>query len=159
MILVNWEEAKGYVAWLKRVTGKEYRLLTEAEWEYAARAGSPARYSFGDAEAQLGEHAWFSGNSETKTHPVGKKKPNAFGLHDMHGNVWEWVEDAWHDNYKGAPLDGSAWLQNRHASRHVVRGGSWNFAAVDDRSANRFGPATDYRGIALGFRVGRTLSP
>src|SRR5207249_7461576 len=93
VIRVSWDDAKVYSAWLAKQTGKPYRLLTEAEWEYAARAGNPGRYSFGDNETQLGEYAWFSNNSDSKTQPVGTKKPNAFGLYDMHGNVWQWVED------------------------------------------------------------------
>jgi hypothetical protein len=98
-INVSWDDAKKYVDWLSKRTGKTYRLLTEAEWEYAARAGSTTRYSFGDDDAALGEYAWFGWNSETRTHVVGGKKANPFGLHDMYGNVWEWVEDCYSDNY------------------------------------------------------------
>jgi hypothetical protein len=105
VILVNWEDTKGYVTWLKRMTGKDYRLLSEAEWEYSARAGNRGRWSFGDDDSQLGDYAWFNANSDGKTQPVGKKKPNAFGLYDMHGNVDHWVEDPWHYYYDGAPLD------------------------------------------------------
>jgi formylglycine-generating enzyme required for sulfatase activity len=91
VIRLSWEVAKGYVTWLKQMTGKDYRLLSEAEWEYAARAGNQGRWSFGDDEAQLDDYARFPENS--KTQPVAKKKPNAFGLYDMHGNVYQWVED------------------------------------------------------------------
>jgi formylglycine-generating enzyme required for sulfatase activity len=91
VINVSWDDAKQYTAWLSRITGKNYRLLTETEWEYAARAGSETRFSFGDDETQLDQHAWYSRNSNVKTQPVGEKRPNAFGLHDMHGNVLEWV--------------------------------------------------------------------
>jgi formylglycine-generating enzyme required for sulfatase activity len=111
--------------WLSRITGKNYRLLTEAEWEYAARAGSETRFSFGDDETQLDQLAWYSRNSNVKTQPVGEKRPNAFGLHDMHGNAWEWVEDPWHDSYEGAPADGSPWVKDGLAGWRVVRGGSW----------------------------------
>ena len=109
VINVSWDDAKQYVAWLSRMTGKEYRLLTEAEWEYAARAGSQTRFSFGDDESRLDRQVWLAGNSDNRTQPVGKKAANAFGLYDMHGNVFEWVEDAWHDDYEGAPTDGSLW--------------------------------------------------
>jgi formylglycine-generating enzyme required for sulfatase activity len=90
VINVGWYEARQYVEWLSRITDRPYRLLSEAEWEYAARAGTTTRYSFGDDEAELGDHAWHDG----KAHPVGEKKPNAFGLHDMYGNIFDWVEDA-----------------------------------------------------------------
>jgi formylglycine-generating enzyme required for sulfatase activity len=159
VILVSWEEAKGYVAWLKRITGKDYRLLSEAEWEYSARAGNQGRWSFGDDEAQLGDYAWFNKNSEVKTQRVAKKKPNAFGLYDMHGNVWQWVEDPYHDNYDGAPLDGSVWGQGADASRRVLRGGSWNYAPVNLRSAGRRRGLTVDRSGLIGFRVGRSLKP
>ena len=104
---VSWSDVKQYVAWIARVTGKPYRLLTEAEWEYVARAGQPERFSFGDDEAKLGEHGWYHDNSGGERQPVGQKKPNAFGLYDTHGNLWEWVEDCYKDNYNGAPTDGS----------------------------------------------------
>ena len=102
----------------------QFRLPSEAEWEYACRAGTQTAYSFGDAPKQLGKYAWYSGNSDGETHPVGQKKPNAFGLCDMYGNVWEWCEDAWHENYDGAPTDGSAW-EIGNSDWHVLRGGSW----------------------------------
>jgi formylglycine-generating enzyme required for sulfatase activity len=157
VILVSWEEAKGYVTWLKRMTGKAYRLLSEAEWEYSARAGNQGRWSFGDDQAQLGDYAWFSSNSGRKTQPVAKKKPNAFGLYDMIGNVWQWVEDPYHRNYDGAPSDGAVWGQGGNASSHVVRGGSWNERDIHSayRNSGRFGMRIYY----LGFRVGRTLTP
>ncbi len=153
VILVSWQEAKGYVTWLRRMTGKDYRLLTEAEWEYSARAGNQGRYSFGDDAAQLGDYAWYPGNSESKTQPVAKKKPNAFGLYDMHGNVWQWVEDCYHKNYRGAPSDGSAWVDDCVGSGRVVRGGSWNYGPVFLRSASRAGNSTVLRDVHLGFRV------
>ena len=159
VILVSWEEAKGYVRWLKRMTGKDYRLLSEAEWEYAARAGNQGRWSFGDDEAQLGDYAWFNRNSDVKTQPVAKKKPNAFGLYDMHGNVWQWVEDPYHDSYAGAPSDGSVWDQGADANRRVVRGGSRGNIPRYLRSAVRDGYAALNRYNDLGFRVGRTLTP
>ena len=103
---VSWDDIRLYLIWLSKITGNTYRLLSEAEWEYAARAGSQSIYSFGDDEKELGRYAWFEENSGEKTHPVGEKLPNAFGLHDMHGNVWEWMQDCWNENYNEAPTDG-----------------------------------------------------
>ncbi len=133
---VSWEDAQVFVKKLSEKTGKRYRLPTEAEWEYAARAGSQALYSFGDDVQQLGQYAWFTGNAMNVTHPVGEKRPNAFGLHDVHGNVWEWTEDCWHDDYKGAPADGSAWGK-KECSRWVLRGGSFVVYPQNLRSAFR----------------------
>jgi formylglycine-generating enzyme required for sulfatase activity len=157
VIYVSWEEAKLYVAWLSRATGKDYRLLSEAEWEYAARAGSTTRHFFGDDEAD--QYAWHSGNSGGKTQPVGKKKPNAFGLYDMHGNVWQWVEDAYHDSYEGAPKDGSAWIEGGEPGRRVIRGASWVNDSFNLRAALRERGAAGSRFDNLGFRLGRTLTP
>jgi formylglycine-generating enzyme required for sulfatase activity len=157
-INIGWDDAKRYAAWLSRMTGKAYRLLSEAEWEYAARAGSETRFSFGDDDSRLGEYAWYFANSNRKTQPVGGKTANAFGLHDMHGNVFEWVEDPWHESYDGAPSDGSAWLDNGAPNRRVVRGGSWYYDAKNLRSASRSGPPSDLRDGNVGFRVGRTLT-
>jgi formylglycine-generating enzyme required for sulfatase activity len=175
LINVSWEQAKDYVAWLSRMTGKPYRLLTEAEWEYAARGVTSADaphppYPWGDKAsheyANYGTDQCCNGRIEGRdewfyTAPVGKFPPNAFGLHDMHGNVWEWVEDIWHDNYRGAPVDRSAWTEGggEDASRRVVRGGSWNSVPQFLRSAVRYGNSTDVRDFNLGFRVGRTLTP
>lgn len=155
-INISWDDAKIYVAWLSKQTGKDYRLLTEAEWEYAARAKTTTRYTFGDSGAALGEHAWYSNNSDSRPHPVGKKMPNAFGLHDMHGNVWEWVEDCYKDSYGGAPTDGSA-VTSGSCRRHVLRGGSWGYDPDLLRSAVRVG-IEEGRIIINGFRVGRTLT-
>ena len=159
VINVSWNDAKEYVAWLSRKTGQTYRLLTEAEWEYAARARSNGKWTFGDDERRLAEFAWYSANSGSKTQPVGGKAVNAFGLHDMHGNVWEWVEDCWHSNYSGALSDGSAWTTAcADGNNRVVRGGSWSFSPVILRSAIRLGFLLDYRSYLLGFRVGRVVS-
>jgi formylglycine-generating enzyme required for sulfatase activity len=157
VINVTWDDAEQYVAWLSRITGKEYRLLSEAEWEYAARAGRQSRFSFGDSEAQLGQYAWYRGNSDRKTQPVANKSANAFSLHDMHGNVFEWVEDPWHDNYEGAPSDASVWRKDGVPGRRVVRGGSWYYDPPTLRSASRSGPPSGLRDGNVGFRVARAL--
>ena len=125
-----------------------------------ARAGSSARYSFGDNESELGQYAWFRNNSGGKTQPVGKKKANAFGLQDMHGNVLEWLEDHYHTNYKDAPLDRKAWVEEGDKWRRMVRGGSWKVESDKLRSASRDGGTADGRGyLHVGFRVARTLNP
>jgi formylglycine-generating enzyme required for sulfatase activity len=136
---VSWGEAQQYVKWLSTMTGQDYRLLSEAEWEYAARAGTTTRWSSGDyeAEAALGDYAWYYENSGNRTHPVGQKKPNAFGLHDMHGNLWEWVEDCYHDNYDAAPADGKPRTEGADCNGRVVRGGSWGTVPNMLRSAFR----------------------
>ncbi|MCA2940980.1 MAG: formylglycine-generating enzyme family protein, partial [Microcystis sp. M113S1] len=150
---VSWNDAQAFCQKLSQITGKTYRLPTEAEWEYACRAGTTTRYYFGDDDNQLGDYAWGSANSNNKTHPVGQKKPNAWGLHDMSGNVWEWCEDDWHNSYAGAPDDGTAWIDNDNRSQSLkcLRGGSWNYSPNYCRSAtrNRFNP--DY--LDFGFRV------
>jgi formylglycine-generating enzyme required for sulfatase activity len=156
---VSWDDAQAYVKWLRGETGRRYRLPTEAEWEYACRARSTTCYCFGDDESQLGEYAWYSGNSDGQTHPVGEKQANGFGLHDMHGNVWEWVEDVWHEDYSGNPPDdGSAWVQDGYDDCRVLRGGSRFDLSRILRSANRDGYVTVSRLNDVGFRVARTLS-
>jgi hypothetical protein len=124
---------------------------SEAEWEYACRAGTTTRYSFGDDKSKLGDYAWYIENSDGWTHPVGQKKPNSWGLYDMHGNVWEWVQDSWHDRYNGAPADGSAW-EGDGANRVVRSGGRWMFAS-GCRSAFRYFNAPDTRFSLIGFRL------
>src|SRR5262249_14818592 len=119
--------------------------------------GDHDRYSFGDDPAMLGDYGWYSGNSGSQAHPVGEKKPNAFGIYDMQGNVWQWVEDCYHEDYKGAPENGSAWKQDADCSTRVVRGGSWGSNPEILRSASRFGNPSFGRYFTLGFRVGRTL--
>ncbi len=155
VINVSWEDAQAYVSWLRRKTGKEYRLLSEAEWEYAARAGTVTRYSFGD---YLSPREANYGGTAGKTQPVGSYAPNGFGLCDMHGNAWEWVQDCWHNNYAGAPAGGRAW-ENGDCADRVLRGGSWYFISRDLRSARRFGNDAGSRLDYVGFRVARTLTP
>ncbi len=157
VINVTWDDAKRYVAWLSRMTGKNYRLLSEAEWEYAARAGSSSRFSFGDNDSKLGQYAWYAANSGSKTQEVGTKLPNAFGLYDMHGNVWEWVEDC-EGPYTEETTDGAA-RTSGDCNRRIVRGGSWFHNPANLRSSLRLRQATDVRTRDLGFRLGRTLAP
>ena len=143
---VSWHEAKDYC---KRVG---MRLPSEAEWEYACRAGTQTRYCYGDDENRLGEYAWYNRNSGEETHVVGQKRPNAWGLYDMHGNVFEWCEDVYHDSYAGAPSNGRAWMEGGYSGGRVLRGGSWFDDALYCRSAYRVrsGPPP---GLYLGFRV------
>ncbi len=149
---VSWDDAKEFCRKLSQMTGKEYRLPTEAEWEYACRAKTTGAYA-GDLDAM----AWYYNNAGNKTHPVGQKQPNAFGLYDMHGNVWEWCEDDWHNSYANAPSDGSAWVDiSARGSLRVYRGGGWSYFAVLCRSAGRTGVAPGYRFYDLGFRLLRT---
>ena len=155
VVCVNWEDAQAYVRWLSRKTGREYRLLSEAEWEYAARAGTRTRYSFGDEITPSdANYDWNIG----KTQRVGSYRANGYGLHDMHGNVFEWVQDCWNESYAGAPNNGDAWDVG-DCSRRVFRGGSWSFSLTFLRSAFRYGYGTGFRGDDLGFRVARTLTP
>src|SRR5262249_43157801 len=140
VVNVSWKDARAYVAWLSQETGQSYRLLSEAEWEYACRAGTTARYSFGDAISR--RDANFSDSELGRTSKVGSYSPNLWGLHDMHGNVSEWVEDYWHDNYRGAPSDGSARRDpgaGLNPSFRVLRGGSWRSDSKRCRSACRSG--------------------
>jgi formylglycine-generating enzyme required for sulfatase activity len=148
---VSWEDAQRYASWAG------LRLASEAEWEYACRAGTRSRFYTGDREKDLDQAGWYEKNSGGRTHPVGEKKPNAWGLYDMHGNVWEWVEDDWHDTYKKAPDDGSAWADNPRGSTRVIRGGSWNVDAHSCRSATRDGDWPVLRSNRVGFRLSRSV--
>ena len=160
VVNVSWVDAQRYVAWLSGETGAEYRLLTEAEWEYAVRAGSTSSYSWGEGEASGLANCADCGTEwgGSRTAPVGSFAANNWGLHDIHGNVWEWVQDCWNDNYVGAPSDGGAWEQEE-CSRRVLRGGAWNSHSSWLGSASRGGEASDLRGFNGGFRVARTLAP
>ena len=184
VVCVSWQDARAYVAWLNRKahggaassTGS-YRLPSEAEWEYAARAGATTKFYWGEDDADAPVHAWFNANSgcdnvrgllcdHGHTQPVGAKPPNAFGLYDMSGNVWQWTEDCYDNSYAGVPSDGRA---NETASSdpkasdgqgkclRVDRGGSWMFPAWLLRPATRERNPADYRNNIMGFRVARTL--
>ena len=160
VIHVSWDDAKRYVRWLSRKTGKPYRLPSESEWEYAARAGTQTAYSWGD-EIGVNRASCYSCGSQWdggRTAPAGSFGANAWGLHDMHGNVWEWVEDCWNDRYAGAPADGSAW-QRGTCDERVLRGGSWSNQPSYLRAADRGRLTSGDRNYISGFRVARTLAP
>lgn len=151
---VTWKLAREFTRKLSEKTGKHYRLPTEAEWEYAARAGTDSDHYFG--QGSLAEHAWFDDNSDETTHPVGQRKSNAFGLHDMYGNVWEWTDDCWNEGYAGAPDDGSAWTSGDCGQR-VVRGGTWYSkpTSVSSFVRTKFSSEIRYSSRGGGFRVVR----
>jgi formylglycine-generating enzyme required for sulfatase activity len=161
VINVSWDDAEAYVAWLSNKTGKPYRLLSGAEYEYATRAGTRTVYPWGDAVGTNNAncHACGSQWDAKQTAPVGSFAANGFGLYDMVGNVREWTEDCYHDTYSGAPADGSAWIEGANCYDRVVRGGSFLLAPAFLRSASRYWFTTDYRLRYLGFRVARTLAP
>jgi formylglycine-generating enzyme required for sulfatase activity len=151
---VSWDDVQAFIKKLNAKTGKRYRLPTEAEWEYAAQAGSTANYSFGNDAAQLPQYAWYIVTARDRTHPVGGKLPNKFGVHDMHGNVWEWVQDCYADTYAGAPSDGTAAPERPDCDR-VVRGGSWESDPDYLRSAFRGRVRPVHKVLNLGFRLSR----
>ena len=160
MINVSWDDAKQYVAWLANVTGKPYRLVTEAEYEYATRAGTTTAYPWGNDIGENKANCESCGShwDNKQTAPVGSFDPNQFGLYDMVGNVLEWTEDCVHSNYDGAPTDGSAWIKGGDCNTRIIRGASWNNSPDDLRSADRIEGSKDNRSYVSGFRVARTLS-
>jgi formylglycine-generating enzyme required for sulfatase activity len=155
VVNVSWNDAQQYVQWLSQATGRRYRLLSEAEWEYAARAGTTTAYATGANISPQQAHHRSAGATPDRPLPACSLPPNAWGLCDMHGNVWEWVADHWHDNYAGAPLDGSPWLTGGDSKRPVMRGGAWNFGAEGLRSANRSRDRREAASTDVGFRVAR----
>ena len=175
VVCVSWEDTQAYVGWLSKKTGHAYRLLSESEWEYAARGGTSTSRYWGErrkgqcrhangmdqaVKRRYGDWNWIiascdDGHAHTST--VGSYRPNEYGLYDMLGNVWEWVGDCWHDSYKGAPADGSAWTRGEDCGRRVSRGGSWNYPPRNVRSAKRNGSYSGAKHNGTGFRVVRTL--
>ncbi len=155
---VSWSDAVAYARWLSEETGEKYRLLSEAEWEYVSRAGSTTPYPWGEEFGTSRANCWACGDGFRFSAPVGQFPSNAWGLHDMQGNGWEWVQDCWNDSYEGAPSDGSAWLEG-DCSRHVIRGGSWRDGPREMRSAFRFGLAHRSGFGGENFRVARELAP
>jgi formylglycine-generating enzyme required for sulfatase activity len=155
-VCVSWGDARAYTAWLSGMTGEAYRLLTEAEWEYAARAGTTAPYWWGSTASQ--EQANFGRRAKDwRTVPVASFEPNPWGLYQMHGNVWEWVEDAYADNYAGASSSGAAHASCRECKLRVLRGGSWLNGPNGVRSARRHAARPDFRRTDVGFRIARSL--
>ena len=179
VVCVSWQDAKAYVAWLNEKTGHAgaYRLPSESEWEYAARAGTTSKFWWGDDVNGAPSHAWFRPNSGVtackglfcaggQTHPVGAKPPNALGLYDMAGNVWQWTEDCYDNSYAGIPADGRAneapssdpqAKDSQGNCLRVDRGSSWMFPVWLLRPATRERNPADYRDAIMGFRVARTL--
>ena len=165
VIGVSWDDAQAYAAWLSKKTGKQYRLPSESEWEYAARAGGTAPFSFGDKidsgtdanyDGSTGYKGGPAGPNRQRTVPVGSFPANAFGLYDMHGNVWEWVEDCWSDEYTAAnPSDGKP-FGGANCGGRVLRGGSWEDYAGDVRAAARVASSKEDATWSDGFRVART---
>jgi len=157
VVHVSWQDAQAFIAWLNQTKGPNdrgrYRLPTEAEWEYAARAGTTTRYSFGNQISR--SNAQYDSQSIAV---VGSHPPNAWGLVDMHGNAWEWVEDCWYDSYAGHPGTGGV-RTGGNCSNRVLRGGSWYYGPYLLRSAGRHSDTPVSRGNDLGFRVARTLAP
>ena len=153
---VSWDDARAFCNRLSAVEGREYRLPTEAEWEYACRAGTTMVYSSGDDSSELGSYAWFHENTydvgEKHAHRVGQKRPNPWYLYDMHGNVWEWCRDRYRSGYdRNSPMDNPTGPSS--GTKRVVRGGGWMMYAVHCRSANRRGHTPDSRSFQFGFRV------
>ena len=151
---VSWKDIAQFIRKLNQKTGQNYRLPSEAEWEYAARGGGASDALFADNAAALEDQAWYIANSRKAPRPVAGKKPNAFGLHDLYGNVWEWVEDCFHASYAGLPLDGSAWTTACTSPQRVLRGGSWSDEASSMRNRGRYAP--EIRNLITGFRLART---
>ena len=153
---VSGEDIQEFISKLNQKTRQRYRLPSEAEWEYAARAGTNTYWSFGNDESKLCNYAWDRQCSGGRARMVGQKKPNAVGLFDIHGHVWEWTQDCWHESYAGAPTDGSAWTSGCAENQRVVRGGSWFYFAYGLGSATRDGLEDD-RMFSFGFRLARDL--
>ena len=158
VVCISAEDAEAYLRWLSGRTGKAYRLPSEAEWEYAARAGTTTPRYWGTGIAGICAHAAAGGCALTGTVAVGHFAANAFGLHDMLGEAWQWTADCWHDSYDGAPTDGSAWLSGDCLLR-VVRGGAWSLGPWALRAGGRDADRTNYRESDVGFRVARAVSP
>jgi formylglycine-generating enzyme required for sulfatase activity len=165
VVCVSWTDAQAYANWLSAETGKRYRLPTEAEWEYAARGENTTRFWWGD-DVNEKDTIWANCNGcgdtqwdGKQTAPINQFPANNFGLHDTAGNVWEWVQDCWHDSYENAPADGSAWLEadKGNCARRVLRGGAWNIQPTGVRSADRDWNTADFRGRAVGFRLAQDI--
>ena len=153
VIQVSWYGAKAFCNWMSSETGENYRFPSEAEWEYACRGGSETAFCYGDTDSSLGDYAWYSLNSGGGTHQVGEKLSNDWGLYDMHGNIWEWCEDDYHDNYTDSPVDESVCVDSPRSTSRVLRGGSWGDTASSCRSARRYSRTPTDKHGRFGFRV------
>jgi len=157
VINVSLEDAQSYCKWLSKKTAKEYRLPTEAEWEYACRAGTETKWSFGNEDGKVKKYGWYGGNSNGRTHDVATKKENPWGIYDMHGNVWEWCQDDWVDNYNDTPRDGTAYKKSKDFS-NVIRGGGWDHnASFTIQTSRRRKKHPNFRFNDVSFRLFRTL--
>ncbi len=156
VVCISWTDAQAYVAWLNTTVHRGYRLPTESEWEYAARGGTTTRFWWGDEDTDAPRYAWHDANAEGHPHPVGSKPANPLGFYDMVGNVWQWTEDCYIDNYTTAPHDGRA-VETAKDCLRVDRGGSWFYPSWLLRPATRERNPADNRDVVLGFRVARTL--
>lgn len=160
-VWVSWNDAQLFITALNNLTGKTFRLPSEAEWEYACRAGTSTRFYWGDdpTYVPINDHAWWDGNTDSSgqkyAHVVGGKLPNGWGLHDMSGNVWEWCEDDWHKDYTDAPVEGQAWVDAPRGSKRVFRGGGWNGSGDFCRSASRGNLFPTSTNDCFGFRLSR----
>lgn len=150
---VSWSDIQEFLKKLNELTGKRYRLPTEAEWEYAARGGAQSKGYLYSGSNTIDEVAWYNLNSGSETRPVGEKKPNELGLYDMSGNVWEWCEDDWHSDYSGAPTNGRAWVDTPRSSFRVYRGGGWGYDPRLCRVSNRYFSMQTDRYYIAGFRL------
>jgi formylglycine-generating enzyme required for sulfatase activity len=161
VVNVSWDDAQGYCAWLGRETGEGFRLPTEAEWEFACRGGTNAPFATGDDITPADANFLYSEDGSRiglgRRTPAGRYPANRFGLEDVHGNVCEWVEDAWHPHYRGAPGDGSAWVLGGDPRRRVIRGGAWDYLPRLLRSAWRDSLPREHRRDNVGFRVATDL--
>ena len=153
VVMVSWHDAQAFIRWLNQTDGGGYRLPSEAEWEYACRAGGNHTYCGGNNLSAVG---WYDGNNNRHQYDVAGKQANAWGLFDMSGNVWEWVQDCWHDSYRGAPTDGSAWTSGCSNEGRGLRGGSWDYDARYSRAAFRYVDTPGDRDDSSGFRLART---
>ncbi|HIC10000.1 MAG TPA: formylglycine-generating enzyme family protein [Campylobacterales bacterium] len=151
VINVSYEDAKAYLEWLSKKTGDKYRLPTEAEWEYAARAGSEGRFFFGDSVKDLPKYSWYWDNAKDGPHPVGQKLPNMWNLYDMAGNVWEWCEDYFTENLSDIPSNGVPY--SVQTDGRVIKGGSWNDYGINLRHSNRIGFPQTIKMNDTGFRA------
>ena len=165
VVCVTWNDAQAYIRWLNRISGKNYRLFSEAEREYAARGGTQTAFWWGDTinpsqanyYGKVSYNGGPTGQYRKATVPVNSFSANPFGLYNVHGNVWEWTQDCWHETYADAPTDGSAWTTGCNENTWVLRGGAWNVSPADLRSAFRFGSILSNRSHLLGFRLARDL--